>query len=244
MSHSESCLVAKLSHYVELTETSRRELRQLEEAEENYARGTDVNDVGDVMEHLYVVRHGWLYSYADLPDGRRQIVKIHHPGDIIGFPDVAFRDTTTSLRAAEDCCLCPFPKASLAVAFSNSPQLVTLLFSIAARDHAILVDTIRAIGRMSAREKIAYLLLDLVCRLRISNRTMSDTFRLPINQSEIADTVGLTNVYVSRTLVALERDGYIHRKGVYVTLLKEAEMRRMTDFQDRYSEMDTRWFPV
>ena len=243
MGHESSCLVAKLSHYVTLTDADREKLATFEKTERSFAGGTEIHQGGDENRELYVVKRGWAFSYTDLPDGLRQIVKIHHPGDVIGFPDVALKHTTTTLRTVEDGCLCPFPKSALDLILREAPRLSALLLSIALRDQVVFIDVLRAMGRMSAREKIAYMLLDLIARLRITNPGMTDTFRLPMNQGQIADYLGLTNVYVSKTFIRLEQDGLIRRHDGYVQILAEEQMIALTDFQDRYAQMDTSWFP-
>ena len=243
MSSTSSCLVTKLSHYISLSETDCERLASLEKAERTFDTGQEVYQGGDRNKDLYVVKHGWAFSYTDLPDGRRQIVKIHHPGDIIGFPDVALKHFTTTLRTVEKVCLCPFPKSSLDEILRNSPKLSALLLSIALRDHVVLIDVLRAMGRMSAQERVSYMLLDLISRLRITNQNMTDTIRLPLTQSQIADYLGLTNVYISKTFIRLEQDGFILRDQDHLRILKEDEMIELTDFHDRYADMDTSWFP-
>jgi len=238
-----SCLVEKLSHYISLDEDSLGYLALLERDEKEYHRHSEINRPGAKTVNLFVVKKGWLYSYTDMPDGRRQIVQIHHPGDVVGFSDIAFTHSSTTLLAAEDICLCPFPKKHLDIIFQNSPQLTALLFSLAVREHAMLVDSIRAMGRMDARERLSYLFLDLMSRLRITNKTLTNTLRLPLNQTEIADCIGLTNVYVSRSLISLEEDGLISRGDGSVTILNEPAMEKLCDFQERYAKIDTSWFP-
>lgn len=238
-----SCLVEKLSHYIELDESSLEYLAALERDEKDFDRHTEVNRPGSPNQFLYVVKKGWLYSYTDMPDGRRQIVQIHHPGDVVGFPDVAFKNTSTTLLTAENACLCPFPKSSLDIIFKESPQLTALLFSLAVREHALLLDSIRVMGRMDARERLSYLFLDLLSKLRITNKSIGNCIRMPLNQTEIADYIGLTNVYVSRSLIRLEEDGLISRGDSTVTILNEQAMARLCDFQERYAEIDTSWFP-
>lgn len=243
MSDHSSCLVTKLSHYVDLDESHRAHLASIEKTERSYGNGTEVYQGGDLSNELFVVKKGWLFSYTDLPDGRRQIVKIHHPGDIVGFPDIALKHVTTTLRTAEDVIVCPFPKSALDVILEKSPRLSALILSIALRDQVVFIDLLRAMGRMNAQERIAYMLLDLIARLRISNTTMTDTIRLPLSQSQIGDYLGLTNVYISRTILKLEKDGYIERSGDHMRIVREDELIEMTDFYDRYADMDTSWFP-
>lgn len=238
-----SCLVTKLSHYVELTDGDKEKLATLEKSERTFDAATEIYQGGDESTDLFVVKYGWAFSYTDLPDGRRQIVKIHHPGDIVGFPDVALKYMTTTLCAVEKVCLCPFPKSSLDTILRESPKLSALLLSIALRDQVVLIDLLRAMGRMSARERISYMLLDLIARLRLTNSKMTDTIRLPLSQSQIADYLGLTNVYVSKTIIQMEQDGFIRRGDNHLQILKESELIELTDFYDRYADMDTSWFP-
>ncbi len=240
----DSCLTQKLSHYAPLSPCSLDNIARLEREERAYQKGVEIHQAGERNANLYVVRHGWLYSYADMKDGRRQIVEIHHPGDIIGFPDIAFNERTTVLRAAEDVLLCPFPKKDLDEVFTSAPQLAALLFALAVRNQVVLTDFLRANGRMNARERIAYFLLDLMARLRIANKMMTTTFRLPLNQTEISDVLGLTNVYVSRSFTALQKDGLIRRENGTVEVLKEDELVRLCDFVDHHTRIDTSWFPA
>ncbi|WP_299682129.1 Crp/Fnr family transcriptional regulator [uncultured Roseobacter sp.] len=240
---NKSCLVQKLSHYAELDEEAIGHLERLEREERSYDEQQDIYLGGDRRDDLHVVKKGWLYSYTDLPDGRRQIVRLHHPGDIVGFEGIAFHHATTSVRAAEPVVLCPFPKSGLDVVFESSPKLTALLFTLAVREQVIFVDLIRAMGRMSARERLAYLFLNLLAKLRITNTDMTDTCRLPLTQTEIGDVLGLSNVYVSKTISRLENDGFISRKDGNVTVLREDDLANFCDFYDRYSDMDVSWFP-
>jgi len=243
MTTEHSCLVSMLSHYIPLDDRQKEHLAALEQTERGYPQATQVYRTDDPARELFVVKSGWLYSFTDLPDGRRQIVKIHHPGDIIGFPDVALKHASATLQAAEDVVLCPFPKAGLDVILRESPQLSALILSIALRDHVVFIDLLRAMGRMQAMERVAYMLLDLIARLRITNTRMTDTIRLPLTQGQIGDYLGLTNVYVSRILIEMEQQGYIQRIPNHFRFLREDELRRMVDFRDRYADMDTSWFP-
>ncbi len=244
MAEHASCLVTKLGHYVSLEEDDRMRLATLEKSERAYGSGTEVYRMDDPCNDLFVVKHGWLFSFNDLPDGSRQIVKLHLPGDIIGFPDVSQRHFTSTLCTAEDVVLCPFPKSALDVILRDSPRLSALILSIALRDQVILLDLLRALGAMPARERISYMLLDLQARLKITNHDMTDALRIPLNQSQIAAYVGVTNVYVSKTLSRMQKDGDIARSGNTVRILRPDAMKEATDFRDRYSDMDVAWFPA
>ena len=80
-------------------------------------------------------------------------------------------------------------------------------------------------------------------RLRITNPDVGDSFELPLSQELVGDTLGLTNVYVSRTLSLMERAGLIERIDRSIRIADEQGLRDMADFQDRYYRIDTSWFP-
>ena len=239
----QSCLADKLSHYVDLSEGERTLLARFEEGEKSFPRQTDIRLTGQTSDRLYAVKSGWLYSYADFADGRRQIVKVHTPGDVVGFSDIAYDEATSSLRTCGPAVVCPFPKRYLTDVLGDSPRLAALMLTIALRDQVILIDTLKATGRMSARERVAYFLLDMLARLRVLKGATLSTIDMPLSQTEIGDVVGLTNVYVSKTLGRLEEAGRIRREGSTVAIVEEDELAAMVDFRDRYATLDTSWFP-
>lgn len=244
MSDHESCLVSNLSNYIDLSDTDLDLLARLEEEERAFGQHSPVHSAGERIDHLFVVKSGWLFSHMELPDGRRQIVKMHYAGDIIGMPNIALDHAALSVQTITDAVLCPFPKKHLDTLLTSSPRVTALLLTISLRDQVIMTDKLRSVGRMSARERVAFFLLDIVHRLRITNRDMTDTFRLPLNQTEIGDATGLTSVTISKTMMQLQLDKIIDRRDGQITLRDEAALVAMCDYVDRYGDMDTDWFPA
>ena len=238
-----SCLVAKLSHYVDLDAREMERLDTIESGPRTFAKDEVLFREGDKNQDLYIVQQGWLFNYIDTPDGRRQIVNVYHPGDIIGFPDMALKDRTTNLFAVEAGSLCPMPKETMAIVYREFPRLAALMLTIALREETVLIDRLRTFSRSSARARVAYLFLELNARLAVTAGTRSDALYMPLNQQEIGDAVGLTNVSVSRAVSQLEEAGMVATSSKRVDLLDRAAMEALCDFHDRYSEMATDWFP-
>lgn len=241
----DTCLIQKLQHYAPLDADSKGKLAELEKETRSFEPGAVIIEKGSRSEMMYVVQSGWAYHYVLLSDGRRQIVKIHHPGDVIGFPDIAYDKSNSTLQAcANDLVLCPFPKAEFGGLFVRYPRLSALLFAIAVRDQVLFSDLITATGRMSARERLCYLLLEMRARLRITDTIKGNSFALPLTQTEIGDTLGMTNVYVSKTLKLMEDQDLIARSGARVTLKDLRQMADLCEFHDRHETLDTSWLPA
>ena len=240
----DSCLVQKLAHYVDLSDEDRLLWARLEENEREFRKDQIVRRAGDRIEDLYVVKHGWLYSFTILDDGRRQVLKIHYPGDIVDLSELPLEHASHDIKCVTPACLCPFPKDGLHAIFSESPRMTALLFSFAIMENSALLNRIRALGRLSAYERLCYFLLEIGDRLRITVKDAHAGFRLPLTQADIADAVGLTNVYVSKTLAKLEQDGLIQRTGrSHIRIPDEARLRDVAQFQGGVSAMDIAWFP-
>ena len=242
-STDESCLVLKLGHYIKLTKAEKELLIDLEKSTRSYARNSEIFRSGEKTENLYSVKSGWLVSYTILPDGRRQILQIHFPGDIVGIADIPFRKATHDLKTLTECQLCPFPKHDLDRIFIESPRLTSLLFSMVMVDQAVNLDRLRVLGRMNAKERVVHFLLTTLSRLRMTNHDLGDTFDFPLTQFDLADAVGLTNVSVSNALSALQEQGALKRAGGRISVLDENAMRESSSFVNRYEPIDISWFP-
>lgn len=239
-----SCFAERLEHYLPLTDQEKSALARLEENERQFRRGTVIRRENDDANELFVLRHGWMYSYVLLDDGSRQILRLHFPGDIVGTSAVAFIDAADSLVALTDVKLCPFDKSALRGLFEDHPRLAALLMVIVQAERVSLTDRLASLGRTSARARVAAFLLDTVDRLRVMNKDIGVTFNFPLTQEEIGDATGLTAVHVNRMIRVLVEEGMITRNGSTVTIVDGDRMARVANYINRYAELDTSWLPT
>ncbi|WP_380873552.1 nitrogen fixation regulatory protein [Sphingomonas sp. DBB INV C78] len=239
-----SCFAERLEHYLPLTEKERTALARLEDSERSFRRGTVIRRENDRAHEIFVLRSGWMYSYALLDDGSRQILRLHFPGDLVGTSGGAFIDASDSLAALTDVKLCPFEKGALRVLFEEHPRLAALLFVITQAERVSLTDRLASLGRTSARSRVAALLLDTIDRLRVMKRDIGQSFHLPLTQEEIGDATGLTSVHVNRMMRVLVEDGLISRNNSTITINDERRLAQVANYINRYAELDTSWLPA
>lgn len=239
----QSCLVSHLEAYMSLSPNELALLAELERDEVEFDTRGCVQVRNSDAKHLFVVKRGWLFSSIESFDGYRHILQIHHPGDVIGIQNAPFEEATCDISTLDECVLCPFERQALGRIMNEQPRLGALLIAISARDQIVAHDLKRATTRYDAPGRVLLLLLVLLHRLRVTNPSMDDTMRLPLNQYDIGDTLGLTNVTVSKALRALAEDGWIAREASTITLRRIEVAKKRLEFENRYAEIDTSWFP-
>ena len=207
--------------------------------------GVDIYTVESELRDMYVLQSGWLLGYSHTPNGQRHVFRIYQPGDMIGVEDINWSYRTSSVATATACVLTAFTKAELRRVFDESPRLSRTVFSMAMLDRAMLFDQLRAIGRMNAEARLATLLLQLYSRARLTGAVAEDvrgwSFHMPLTQSELGDTIGLTNVSVSRAMGTLVDQGLLVRSGKVLTFPRPEDLVEMCDFTDRFLHVDRDW---
>lgn len=84
-------LIVKLSSFMKLSAEDLERLEQTFEAEKLVKKQKDVVVDGEAYRNLCFVRDGYALRYKLLRNGKRQILNVLLPGDVIGFPVSFFR---------------------------------------------------------------------------------------------------------------------------------------------------------
>lgn len=179
---------------------------------------------GDAASHVYRIASGNVSVYRMMPDGRRQIVDLAYPGDVIGLG--APRAHASNAQAISRTRVSCVPVAVMHDMVRRDPTLGLALCAALSRDLQAAQERLLAVGRCTASERLAGFLLGL-SRRNARNGDDSRVIVLPITRSDIADCLGLTTETVSRTFTAFRADGLIAlEQGVLVTIL---DMKALTD---------------
>jgi CRP/FNR family transcriptional regulator len=176
------------------------------------AKGQTVFWEGDDVVVVANVIEGVLKVSMSMSDGREQIVGIVFSSDFIGRP--FGQQSPYSVTALTDAELCIFSRSTFDSFARQHPELEHKLL------HRTLTELDRAhewmllLGKKSATERVATLLLEMSVRLGETGCTVDngalDTFELPLDRQQIGDVLGLTIETVSRQFSKLKADGVIH----------------------------------
>ena len=160
---------------------------------------------------LYTLLSGWAFRYKTLSDGRRQILNFLLPGDFIGVQQKMGDATAHGVQALTNVALCVFRRDALWELHRGEPALGFSVTWLTAHEESLVDDTLLSVGRRSAEERIATLLIVLFkrCAAMLPNGG-ADGVPFPLTQQHIADGLGLSLVHTNKTMRKLEAKG-LHR---------------------------------
>jgi CRP-like cAMP-binding protein len=186
---------------------------------------------GDASDYLYTLLSGWLFRYKTLPDGRRQILKFVLPGDFVGLQASVFHEAQHTIEALSDAVLCVFPRKKLWSLYSGQPGLGFDVTWLAAREEKMLDDNLLSIGRRTALERMAYLIMHLYRRAKELRLVKDETFFTPVIQQHFADTLGLSLVHTNKTVRKLLDRGIINWRDKLLTVKDETGLAAIANYE-------------
>ncbi|MFN3495297.1 MAG: Crp/Fnr family transcriptional regulator, partial [Hydrogenophaga sp.] len=175
--------------------------------------GQSLIQEGQVDAPLYTLQQGWAFRFKTLSDGRRQILDFHLAGDLLGTLTLGAPSTDVGYEALTPVLLCAFRRDMMEAAAREHPNLGHALSWMAAREEATLAEHLVSIGRRSAEERVAHLLMELWTRARWRGGDESNACDFPPTQRHLADALGLTPERVNRAMAALRAGGLIETGG-------------------------------
>lgn len=210
--NSANCLACPIRSHGLCSPLSEIELAQMESVREPLRQvmpGADLFSQGEPCDEVFNIVRGWAFVYEMLEDGRRQIVNFALPGDVIGF-QIGEKVSVFGAQAIDHVELCAIPRRRLVAFAREHPNLALRLLSILSNDELFAYERLTAIGRKTALERMAALLLELFYRLqRRAPEVSGELLKIPLTQTLIADATGLTPVHTNRMLQELRQKGVI-----------------------------------
>ena len=159
-------------------------------------------------DFMFTIYHGWIAIYKTLENGKRQILKIALPGDIIGYQANMEAAMTYSAISLTDTILCAFSRSDMPELFRTNKNITKRLTELNSRDMNLCQNRLLTIGQHTAIEKIAHFCAELYYRVKtIYNEPEDSDINFPLSQEDIGDATGLTKIHVNRTLRQLRERG-------------------------------------
>ena len=194
------------------------------------AAGTTIIAEGSASEDLYTLYSGWAFRFKTLTDGRRQILNILLPGDLVGLQEKLEAVSSHGVETLTSVLICRFSRNGLWELYRNHPGLGYDVTWIAASQKDVLDENLLSVGRRNATERVATLLVQLYKRAEAIGLARGSTIDFPLNQQHIADALGLSLVHTNKTLRKLTKQGFHRIEGGELTVSNPAALQRVADY--------------
>jgi CRP-like cAMP-binding protein len=217
----------RLEEFVRLTSHDLELVSKWSTVKRRVPRYKPIRREEDPVAGVFFLMEGWVGSSLMLRNGRRQMVKIHLPGDMLGFPSLALARAGENLEALTNVVVCPIPISEIGKVFEQSSRLAAGLFLSTQKERVALMQELSWVGSATAVERLAALLLDLHDRLDAAAMVENGRFDMPLTQQHLGELLGLTAIHVNRTLKRLDETGFIERSKGWVRIIDPVGLRSL-----------------
>ena len=179
-----------------------------------YEAGQVLVWAGDQMDFVGSVVSGMAGLTQQLEDGRTQMVGLLLPSDFLGRP--GRRVAAYTVTATSELLLCCFRRKPFERLLIETPRVAGRLLEMTLDELDAARDWLLLLGRKSARDRIASLLVILARREAALIKRRPEgriAVELSLTREAMADYLGLTLETVSRQMSALKREGVIELDG-------------------------------
>ena len=202
--------------------------KRVSQAHQTAHAGQLIYRSGEPADGVNVVCDGWAFTFIMLSDGRRQILSFLLPGDIVATTALLKDRLSFSIQALTDLRYCRFSKSELRSRMATEPKVFDEYATICVAEKEETDQLVTDLGRRTADERIARLVLALMARLSARGMVYDQSFAFPLRQRHIADATGLTPVHVSRVIGNLRNAGLIEIAGRTLKVRDLNELRRVS----------------
>src|SRR6202035_2977686 len=195
--------------------------------------GAEIIRAGEDCPEIYTLYSGWAFRFKMLSDGRRQILNFLLPGDLVGLQAAMFDAAQHGIEALTEVQLCLLPRRKVWALFGQMPDLAFDVAWLGSREESYVDDNLTSVGRPSAAERTAALIVTLYKRAKVLGLVADDTFAFPLTQQHIADALGLSLVHTNKTLARLRKLGMFRRANGSLTLTNPRVLARIAQHFDQ-----------
>lgn len=232
-----SRLVENLSLYGPLTDEDRQAVAALPAVPRRFMSGEDLVVEGDAPSQCRVLLSGQAFRHRTLPDGRRQIMSFHIPGDICDIEGLMLT-MDHSITALSSCEVAFIPHPALDALIDAHPRVLRALWRTNLVEGAIFREWMVGMGRRSAKARIAHLFCEVFMRMRTAGLVEKNRCRFPVTQTHLSDALGLSVVHTNRVLQDLRAEGLIVFRSGELVVLNWTGLKAAGEFDPNYLHID------
>ncbi len=189
---------------------------------QTYPPETVLFSQGEMIHDVYLMEAGWVRLTQTDHEGREAAVTFRSQGKLLGVAALASqKPLRVSAITLNECRMYRLSAARFLEQVDNDLELSYRLIHTLGQQYYDLADHLAQLGTLSARARLAHLLLQFVPEATpASNGELR--LPLPFKQATMASWLAIRPEHLSRSLKVLEQEGVIRRANgwIFVTDLE------------------------
>lgn len=227
-------MLRKLAMHAPLARPECDRLLALATRSQRFAARELVVGEGESRDEASVLIAGHAFRFKTLPDGARQILSFHLPGDPVDLHAALIGIADHGVATLSDAVFAYLPQAEVTAAMTEHAGIARAFWRETLVDAAITREWLLGLGRRDAFGRLAHLLCETALRAAAAGVGRASRFRFPVTQIDLGEATALTPVHVNRTLQRLRGEGLVAMQGGEVRILDWEALARAGSFDRRY----------
>ena len=233
-------MIRKLQHSSHLSAAEVEALRGLPVMIKVIGQDADIVQEGDRPTDCCLLVEGLLFRYKMMPDGARQILSLHVPGDVPDLQSLYLDVMDHNLGALAPSRVALIPHAAILEVVRRHPGVMAALWRETLVDGAIFREWLSNVGRHSAYQRMAHLMCEFFLKMKVVGLTEGEGCPFPLTQQQLGDALGLSVVHVNRTLQQLRAEGLLVLGSRHLSIPDFARMEQVAQFDRKYLHLSAR----
>jgi len=235
MDSATDILLRKLKAHTRLSAEDIAAIGRLSHASRPLAGNEDVVRQGDKPKIAVLVVSGMVARYHTRPAGNRQYISFHIAGDMPDSQSLFLDQMDHSVCAVGGHAIVSlFPHHEILRIFEIRPSVGYAFWRETLIDAAIFREAITNNSSRPVRARIAHFMCEQFYRARAAGLGTENSCPLPISQTQLGETLGISVVTANRALQALRRTGAMEFRDGTLTVKNWQKMMSLGEFDPRY----------
>lgn len=227
-------LIRKLEEHSLLSKFDIAAIRRLPGVLRHIDRYEDILRQGDKPKDSVVVLEGTLARYHNAPSGRRQYLSFHIAGDMPDAQALFLETMDHALCAMERSGIALVPHTAITNLFKERPEVGFALWKETLIDAAIFREAITNNSSRKLQMRLAHFFCEQYYRAEKIGIVKSGICRLPLTQTQLAETLASSLPSISRALVKLRKTKAVEFENGALRVLNWNTLARVGDFNPAY----------
>jgi len=204
------------------------------------AQHHDIIRQGERTSDCCLLISGLVCGYKLVAGGRRQILSLHHAGDVPDLQSLTIERMDHGLATLTRSVVAFIPHELILALLRNSPTLEHAFRRHEQVHASISREWVANIGQRDANTRLGHLFCEIQARLHALELEEDDCITLNMTQAEIGEAIGLSPVHVNRVMQRLRAQGYIKTERHTHIILDLPGLQNASDFNIDYLHLRAR----